>query len=183
MSQAAFIPYSEVTEGLRDSSLQATPAEAHGLLCGLYSSGSAEPEKLWWREIFGSGATETQPGEYPAALRTLADLTRLQMEENQWELSLLVPGEEYPLRERAEGLHDWARGFLFGLGLAGIQASALSTEGREVLSDLIEITRLDVDSLRAGEAEEEDEEALMQLQEYLWIATHLLREEAPPHRD
>ena len=69
------------------------------------------------------------------------------MEGEDLALTLVLPEEDAPLRERAEGLYDWARGFILGLGLAGLKAEALSDQAREVLGDLMEITRMDLEGL------------------------------------
>lgn len=180
MSATSDYAYSELVQGLEESTLNASPAEAHGLLCGLLCAGAPEAEAIWGRELFTQGEQGAQPLELPPPLRTLADLARAELEGEDLALTLVLPEEDAPLRERAEGLYDWARGFILGLGLAGLKADALSDQAREVLGDLMEITRMDLESLEGleGSADGDEEEgALIELREFLWVAARLLHEE------
>ena len=207
--------YARLAQGLQDSPLNASPAEAHGLLCGLLCGGVPDAEARWVREVFGNEAGLDPDKDMdedalvledlPPALRLMARETCAQFAGADLALSLVLPAEDAPLRERAEGLYDWTRGLLLGLGLAGLKAEALSDQGRELLDDLLAITRLDLDSLAsaavehgaengaengtendvghdAGGEAEEDESALMELREFLWVAVRLLHEETGPAR-
>ena len=207
--------YARLAQGLQDSPLNASPAEAHGLLCGLLCGGVPDAEARWVREVFGNEAgLDPDRGmnddmdeddlvleDLPPALRVMARETCAQFAGADLALSLVLPAEDAPLRERAEGIYDWTRGLLLGLGLAGLKAEALSDQGRELLDDLLAITRLDLDSLTSAAVEngaehgtendvghdaggevEEDESALMELREFLWVAVRLLHEETGPAR-
>jgi uncharacterized protein YgfB (UPF0149 family) len=120
--------------------------------------------------------------DLPPVLRTLVRRTCAQFQGDDIALELVLPEEDASLRTRAEGIYDWARGLLLGLGLAGLRAENLSDQGREVLDNLLDITRLDLDGLdpEGGLAPEVDEEesALMELHEFLWVAARLLHEDA-----
>ena len=209
--------YARLAQGLQDSPLNVSPAEAHGLLCGLLCGGVPDAEARWVREVFGNETgLDHDPDmdededalvleDLPPALRLMARETRAQFAGADLALSLVLPAEEAPLRERAEGIYDWTRGLLLGLGLAGLKAEDLSDQGRELLDDLLAITRLDLDSLTSASVEkgpghgaengaesslgddadgeaEEDESALMELREFLWVAVRLLHEEMGPAR-
>ena len=198
MTVAMDTAYARLAQGLQDSPLNVSPAEAHGLLCGLLCLGVPDAEERWAREVLGAEARpdpvadddELGLEDLPSALRLLARETRAQFAADDLALFLVLPAEEASLRERAEGIYDWTRGLLLGLGLAGLKAEALSDQGRELLDDLLAITRLDLDSLVRGtagdgegegekeeEIDEEDESALVELQEFLWVAVRLLHEE------
>lgn len=164
----------QLAEGLTDSPLRATPAEAHGLLCGLLCAGAPEAEQRWRRELFDPDGEGGQPQDLPPSLWVLAKHTRAEIEGAGLGLTLLLPGDQAPLRERAEALYDWTRGFIYGLGVAGLGVEGLSDQGREALADLAQITRMDLDGLEEGE---EEENALMELQEFLWVAARLLHDE------
>ena len=91
-------------------------------------------------------------------------------------LQLMLPGEDAPVAERATAIRDWSQGFLFGFGLAGEQKQQLlNSDAGEALQDFAEIARMNVQNF--GELKEA-EEALMQLEEYLWVATSLIWHEA-----
>ena len=83
--------------------------------------------------------------------------------------------DDASLAERAIGLYDWTRGFLYGLGVAGVDEKDLSEQTREIFRDFAAITHLDLEGL--GEDTEEGEEALVELQEFVWVAAMLVYEE------
>ena len=83
----------------------------------------------------------------------------------------LLPADDRPLAERAEAMVDWCRGFLGGFGLAGAAAHAqLSEEAQEVLRDLGTVA---ASSFDFGD-EDEDEDALVEVQEFVRVAAMLL---------
>lgn len=177
MSATSDYAYSELVQGLEESTLNASPAEAHGLLCGLLCAGTPEAEVLWGSELFAQGEKGPRPVDLPPPLRALAGLARAEIEGEDLALTLVLPDEECSLRERAEGLYDWARGFILGLGLAGLKAEELSDQAREILGDLMEITRMDLEGLEGSADGDEEESALTELHEFLWVAARLLHEE------
>lgn len=195
MSQLQENAYQQLSRELEDAPMKASPAEAQGLLCGLICAGVSEAEARWVREILGdedqgvhqtdlgldglADLSSTLPLDLPEPLRALAERTQAEMAGEDLTLTLMLPAEDRPLRERAEGLYDWARGFLLGLGLGGLSERGLSAQGRELLGDLVELTRLDLDALATEDEEgEDDESALVELQEFLWVAVRLMQVEA-----
>lgn len=89
---------------------------------------------------------------------------------------LLLPSDDRPLLERATAVHDWVRGLLFGLTLGGLERDQLDGEAREAFDDLVELTRMD---LAAIEDTDEDEQALVEVIEFLRIAAMSIREAMP----
>jgi len=167
--------YQQLTERLGTSDLTPSAAEAHGMLCGLMCAGEPDAEGRWLAELFADrDPQDLLVREAVAPLRKLADLTREQIDGPGLGFSPLLPEEGSSLRERAVGIYDWVRGFLFGLGLAGVDAVSLSEQTREVFADFAAITRLDVDNLEEGE---ENEESLAEIEEFVWVAAMLVYEE------
>jgi uncharacterized protein len=66
------------------------------------------------------------------------------------------------------------RGFLFAFGVLGISERDLSDETREIFRDFVELTRMDLASLHEGE---DNENALAELIELVWVAAMLVYEE------
>lgn len=154
--------YHQLAEGLVDCSF--TPAEAQGVLCGLLCRDSEDPIGRWLAELLGD-----QPGAAPirgrladAGERTLAELGG-----GELALTLWLPDDEQPLGERAEGVFDWGRGFLYGLGLAGVAPEELSPVMREILADIIALTELDLDEMAP---DEQNERALTEIVEFIRVA-------------
>jgi uncharacterized protein YgfB (UPF0149 family) len=167
--------YGQLTDRLAHSPLHPTAAEAHGILCGLICAGASPAPAVWIRELFpGKGRDGSPDPETRRALEAVAERTRDEIQGPGVGFRPLLPQEACTLRERALGLYDWARGFLYGVGVAGLRREALSEQAREAFADLTEITRMDLDALDEGE---ENEEALTELQEFIWVAAMLIFEE------
>jgi yecA family protein len=167
--------YDQIDERLSDSPLHPTAAEAHGMLSGLICAGVPSAAEVWLDELFAEADREGVPNaETRELLNIFAERTRERIEAPELEFAPLLPEDECSLPERAVALYDWARGFVYGLGIAGLKQDDLSEQGREAFGDLAEITRLDLDALDEGE---ENEEALAEIQEFVWVAALLLYED------
>lgn len=161
--------YRQLGQQLDDLSL--SPAEVHGILCGLLCTRAPRMSEDWLDEL------PHDRGDLSAArdaLTALAERTRAELAGPDFALTLLLPDEDRPLRERVEAVYDWCRGLLYGLGLAHVDAAGLSPAAREILDDLIAVTQLDLEAL---EADEESERALAELTEFTRVAVLLLYEE------
>jgi uncharacterized protein YgfB (UPF0149 family) len=88
---------------------------------------------------------------------------------------LCLPPDDQSIHTRSVGFRDWCRGFLYGFGIREcLEQNELSASAREALHDIGELARLDPPQQESGE---EDEAALMELQEYLRVAVLLIRGE------
>jgi len=177
--------YQRLAPCLSASALAPSPAEAHGMLCGLICAGHPQAEGVWLAEVEpvfprGDLLAEAATRQCLADLNDLAKRTRAGIEGPELGLRVLLPTEEAPLRERAEAVYDWCRGFLYALGLAGVGERDLSGDTREVFRDLSDITRLDLGDLDEGE---ENEAALAEIVEFLRVAAMLFHEERVAARE
>jgi len=169
--------YRRIADLLGASELSPSPGEAHGMLCGLICGGAEEPERAWLDQLLpGRGAEGGDPGLTEAAegLSGLAARTLDEIEGPGLGFELLIPDDSAPLSERAVALYDWVRGFLFALGVLGVSEGDLSTHNQEIFRDFAELTHMDLDRL---EESEENEDALTQLAEFVWVAAMLVYEE------
>lgn len=158
-----------VEEGL----LTLSPAELHGLLCGQVAAGARfDPVTLFARigelldlEPFSRELTRT--GIMQLYLATLQ-----QLQAPDFSFELVLPDDDQPLAGRADALGLWCSGFLSGFGLQERKGSqGLSIEGQETLRDLAQIVQITT----AADAEaEEDENDLMEVQEYVRMAALLV---------
>jgi len=169
-------PYQTLSRQVEAAGLDYTLAEIHGIACGILCSKAADYPVLWQETVFAdANPDDVLVGEAREGLDQLVDYTRAQLNAGALALSLMLPPDDEPLTLRVAAVRDWSQGFLYGLGLAGKQADSLfSADAGEALRDLVEISRLDTDS---QEDMEQDEEALIQLSEYLWVAALLIRED------
>lgn len=177
--EAAITPSIEqITEALEKSELSASAPEAHGMLCGLLCAGRADAEQRWLDQLLPAEpeAREDQRAARETLL-TLARHSRAQLEGAAQSVHPLLPDDERPLVERARALHDWVRGFLYAFGLLGLGEQQLPEQIREVLGDFGELTRMDLDAL---EEDEEHEQALAEILEFVRLAALLVYEERLP---
>ncbi|BAO43088.1 UPF0149 family protein [Thiolapillus brandeum] len=165
--------YQTLWDRLGAAGLAYSPAETHGILTGMLCTRNRN-----WRQVLCDPMDEESP-EVHACLEELENLwihTATELRDGQMPLTLMLPGEDAPINERALALRDWAQGFLYGFGLGGEQQQdLLNSDAGEALRDFSEIARMDVEEF--GD-HDEAEEALMQLEEYLWVATSLIWHEA-----
>lgn len=167
--------YRDLDRCLAASELGPAAAEAHGMLCAMLCDGGPGTAESWIAELLGStGATDPSTQACRRSLRDLATRTHAGIADPHLGFTPLLPDDSMPLAERAEGLYDWSRGFLFGLGLAGLDASRFSGPAREACDDFAAITHLDLQDLDDSEA---NEQALTELTEFVRVAAMLVYEE------
>ena len=161
--------HAETERLLQSAGVEQSAAEAHGMLCGMLCSDVSD-----WRPALLEKAGTDDPTARDAEdqLQQLWSASRTELKERRMPLHLLLPEDDRPVEERATAIRDWCQGFLYGFGLGGAQKPALfESEAGEALRDFGEIARL---ALGEFGDDQEAEEALMQLQEYLWVATSLI---------
>jgi uncharacterized protein len=152
------------------SDAELSAAEAHGMAAGMLCVNEHTKSAQWLGELLHHAAPVIDEDE--VLLAQLFEETRRLMASEEFEFDLFLPDEEALLSERVEALKNWCRGFMFGAGAGSDAASNWPDDAREILKDISEFTRLDT------EAEgEEDENALMEITEYLRSAVLLLRDE------
>lgn len=157
--------YAAVAEQIAALSLSVDPSELHGSLCALRCGGL--PRANWLAEAMGDDEVPLPPADSPLGL--LDATTVEQLSAADFGLDLLLPDDDAPVAERGEALVSWCRGFLGGVGLAGI-GPGLGEEAREALEDVARIAESDV----GYDDPEADEEALIELEEFVRVAALLI---------
>ena len=175
--------YQAITDALNKLETEVTPSEIHGTITGLLCAKTGAKAELWqynlWPHLSDSNNTDLLASEALEVLNQLHDITRLQLNDPQCELQLLLPNDEDPIDQRVNALGDWCQAYLVGLTLGGVNDfSPLPDNTREMANDLVEIAR-------AGtsydlEESEEDENAYAELVEYLRVGVLLINEELQP---
>lgn len=158
---------SEVEQACHDAGLATPASELHGGLCG-WLAGGGDAGGNWLARVM---VDDSLPA--PAAGSVLARLqaaTSAQFEDRDFGLELLVPDESASLAERSGALFDWCRGFVGAFGLAAGGQPRLSDEGQEALADLARLAR----ATAQDDGDEEDEEALAEIEEFVRVAALLL---------
>lgn len=157
--------HAEMERLLQSAGVEQSAAEVHGMLYGMICAGVPD----WQAKLLSDN--EPEPSIVDQLTR-LQEATAGELQQRQMPLHLLLPEDERPAQERATAVRDWVQGFLYGFGLGGQQPqSLLESDAGEALRDFSEIARMDLEEFNE---EQQAEEALMQLQEYLWVATSLI---------
>ncbi|WP_245156492.1 UPF0149 family protein [Agrilutibacter solisilvae] len=155
-----------------------SPSEFHGSVCGwLAGGGEAGPD--WLARVMADDALQAVPADSPLDLLRAASAA--QLAHRSFEFELLMPGADAGLAERSGALFDWCRGFVGAFGLAAGDKALLSEDSREALADLVRLAGAQAQD----EGDEEDEEALMEIEEFVRVAVMLLHGDcvlAPRHR-
>lgn len=175
MSANQTVDPEEIAELIGRCKLALSVSEFHGALVGYISAGGRFPH--------GSvlGALELEPDPAPTPDEQ-AMLTRLRHQTEEWladpelTFSPWLPDDDAPIAERAEGLSQWAEGFLGGFGLGGSPEinKGMSAEARELLTDLagIATTEFEFDA-----DDDVNDENLTEIEEYVRTGALLLHAE------
>jgi uncharacterized protein YgfB (UPF0149 family) len=168
--------YTEIKRSLDHSHALADPAEAHGQLTGALCALVPYGIEDWLAEILPEASLAR--GADPA-LVTLYQSTVAALSGDEMDFDLLIPGDDRPIEERTQALTLWCTGFLYGLGTRAADPQHLPGELGEIVRDLTEITRADVDQ---NDSREANESALAELVEFVRVGVQLVFDELEPLR-
>ena len=157
-----------------DSDLE--PVEAHGIASAMLCVDGHSDGINWLKEIFDDEIALTE--EDKEVLTELFEQTRklLDPDESTFEFDLFLPND-FTLSEQAIMLANWCKGFLWGIGYSKSQGD-WQGETDSILRDMVEFTKLDHD---LEDDNDEDEEAFIQIHEYLRAAVLIIRDELDQH--
>lgn len=171
MATPAPIGHDELDDVVAHLRLSIPASELHGSLCGLLASNGRPGRRSVLGALHLQAGSDSVSEHDQDALDQLARQSEHELADPELGFEPLLPADDRPLPERADALVDWCRGFLSGFGLGGPDAHGrLSDEAREILSDLGAIAS---SSLDFG-SEEEDEDALIEVHEFVRMGAMLL---------
>jgi len=179
------IEHNELNELLQSCGSSWNAGQAHGLLCSRLSIAGADGAKLWFAQVLEDADPDN---EMRAGCEEMLDalwaITWRQLVERQSEFSLLLQNDGDSASERAAAMGQWCEGFLHGLVSEKHNESLkkrLATEPlADIIKDMLQITRVTVDE---EDDVEGDENAFVELVEYLRVATQLAYEELADFRE
>lgn len=160
-------------------------AEAHGALCGMLCARGTVELSEWVDHV----VNEQEQGSdlLHNVVHKLSELHQATLEminDSTGDFTLLLPDDDDSLPERVEAIAAWCQGFIYGLAAGGIQQdSELPEDTEELLKDMVEISRAGHDVDDGGDEaanENEDEVALMEIEEYVRMGVLLIYEELQP---
>ena len=174
-------PFEHFAQLLNAVELDAGASEIHGVIAGLLCAGHTDAHAVWFTDLFANRSSDDLlVKEVRQMLGQLYRATRDQIGDEGNIFSPYLPGDGVPLQERAKCLSEWCQGFLYGLGLAGIDRQALVGDANEAILDIAEFTKLDFENIESDEA---SESAYTEIQEYLRVSTMLIWEELSSMRN
>jgi len=164
--------YQRLERELARADLEVGCAEAHGLLCGLLCAHHRDPQQRWLDELLEQTAeADLLVTACRRALEQLYRETQSEFDDPGLGFRPLLPNDDQPLQQRAKALVDWCQGFLYGIGLCGLEQNSLSADTREALADFTQIARMDTQRL---EGSQQDQEAFWEVSEFIWVAAMML---------
>ncbi len=143
------------------------PSEIHGMMTGVLCVNPQFPFNQWLSEIDYTVSGSKDRDLLEQLFNQIADL----LARNAYDFDLLLPDNDSPPNQRAIALSQWAQGFLYGLGYRGDEQN-WPGETQNILLDLTKIAQLDpqVD-------DQDDEQALMEITEYVRDSVLLIHDE------
>lgn len=171
-----FPEYGEFSAVLARCGAPQSPAEAQGFALGMQLAGVNAPRVRWQQELYSDfDPADVLAGECRALLDRLFASVFAREEQGQQTITLLLPQDVVVDSRRLGALRDWCQGFLYGVGLGGdISATHESEQMQDLLRDIAEIARLDVDDV---DNTRENQSALIEIEEYLRVGVLLLRDQ------
>ena len=173
MSDVPAITHAQLGEMLARLHVGVGASDLHGSLTGYLCGGGSAGARGWLAAL----ELQTDPESdlaLPAFARLYEDCAAWFGDPELRFEPLLPDTDTTTLDARADALVEWCRGFLGGLGLAGIsKRQGLSADAEEILHDLGTIagSRFEYDDA------EEDENALAEVIEFIRVGVLLLHAE------
>jgi yecA family protein len=178
MSKETSCDHAGLEAVLESADAECTAAECHGLMCGVICAAGRAEEALWLEHVLGEGNTLSAAAQTARdSLAALYSRSLLQLNDIELGLELLLPDDATLLYARSQALGEWCQGFLYGLALGGVRDDPAPTgHVAEIMHDIFEISQARSDHA----ASEAEEEAYMEVAEYVRMCVLLCHEELQP---
>ncbi len=171
------IQHRTIDDALRRAGSNWDAAQSHGLVSGRLAVEGQQAGAAWLGQILeGTDELNASRKECEGLLVALFDETHRRLSERQSGFTPLLPDDDDGTASRTEALTHWCEGFLHGL-VSGKHDDALKSRLAgdplaDIIKDVLHITRATV-----SDDDEDDEEALTEIVEYLRVAAQLVYEE------
>lgn len=156
---------SELEQAAIAASSIISPAELHGLVCGM---SSAQPQAFVLSDFIALAGVDSLADE--SSVQHFVELALQDFTAQEMTFVPLVADDEEPLALRLKGLAEWCAGYLSGFGAAVTEhREGLPPDVQEILRDFASISGLD----EAVEGDEQDESSFAEIFEYVRVASVL----------
>ncbi|HFD86071.1 MAG TPA: hypothetical protein ENJ35_00155 [Gammaproteobacteria bacterium] len=171
--------YDDIGEALMRSSAVISPAELHGMACGLLIKDASTPSGKLQELVLGQiDRGDVLDSETAAVIDKLHAVTLHQLQDSELGFDLLAPDEDEPLEARISAACDWARGLIYGLAEQGVKTKECPTDTADFLQDCLTLASNEY-NVDEG-SDEENEQLYMELLEFLRMGTLMAQEELQP---
>ncbi|MBB6094331.1 hypothetical protein HNQ60_003212 [Povalibacter uvarum] len=169
------VTFPEIVKAMQSVGSAVPVAEGHGCLCGALCITQDYSLDRWLEELVPVEEGAVVPDDVGQVMKLLyADTVRALRGEDM-DFQPFLPDDDVKLEQRTAALSQWCQGFLYGLGsVRKIDAENMPRSIDEVLVDFTNIGRAEVEP---GVESEEDEEAYVEVVEYVRAATQLIHDE------
>jgi uncharacterized protein len=168
--QNATPTYNALATALSQQGVGMTPAEMHGLICGILCGGNQDNSwKTLVHDLTNEGMAFSQSLSQP--LQALHESLSNTLDEEGFLFQLMLPDDDdITVFDRADALAGWVNHFLLGLGVTQPKLDKVTGETGEAIDDLRTIAQLGYDE---DEDQEELEQSLEEVIEYVRVAALL----------
>jgi len=166
--------YDELQQLLQFSDVDCSPAEMHGIFCGMLCTGQVDNENQWLPLLLQGLDIEADQLSKPifTIMVQIFQTSQEQLHDITFDFHLLLPDDDEPLDKRAIALGQWCYGFLAGMGMTGVALPQdVSEDVQDILHRYYDISKMNYENIVF---EEENEVDFMEVMEYVRMAVLML---------
>ena len=165
--------YEQFQALLNESIPDCSPAEVQGMLTGLVCAGETDDRFKSWSALLVANDPKNPAHERTQdALCALMAMTHKDLGGKDFRFRPLLPPDTDPVFERTQAMAQWCHGFGAGFHWNGlVNPGHLETDAQDAINDIAELAQVDTASAASG-----DDDALIELEEYLKVAVQLIFE-------
>ncbi len=178
MSDNNQIEYLSLVELVDHYNLDVSAAELHGLITGSVCTARLNPVQDGWIKLLipYDPMEGYQLGHLSDGLKVVYNLTSIALEDDSFAFIPVLPDEDASSEFRTGELASWCRGFVLAYQQFNQQNGSLSEDALEAFEDLTEIAYAE-----PGDGEEEEHnQALAELEEYIRISVQMIFDDLNP---
>jgi len=176
--------FEQVNEAIAPFPELESPAFIQGMLIGLICGDNDIQEAVWVKKLIEEAQIKSVKESFLKVLDEVFQETNKGLNGSGFELNLCIPDDNESLVFRAAMLGQLSEGVLYGLGLIGALNDAereIPREVQELVDDLGQIARIDIEGLSDPESVTDIEESdFMELVEFVRIGILTINEELNP---
>lgn len=169
------VSFSKLEETLKKLGAHVGAAETHGLLTGIISmTTNGSPESALRNALLDSLDCDKPSKKQWGVLNAAGTKIKEDLDGVDCGFNMLLPNDEEKLSSRIDALGFWCRGYLSGLGLAGVTQDQLHNDAvKELVQDLSQIAHVSIET----DESEEDEANYVELVEFVRVAVQNIKVE------